>query len=776
MRLHGTARVHASFDVIAPGQDRHCLLEAAQAALEEEPRLQAIRFHPADQQVAIATLGVTDAGLEERVATRLKGEGAGESEGGCRLLLGESECGDCPRLHAGQPRAGFTLSQEEGWTTLARPTCPTAPRFWRWREVSWPRLVPRRTLEPEEADYEREWKGQMLAAVICGLLGLAGWLFPWERGVSPVFIAAYVAGSWFAASEAWKRLHRGVVDVHFLMLAVAGGSAAIGAWGEGAVLLFLFSLSGALEHYAMGRTEREIRSLFRAAPRTATLIEEGGERLVPVEQLIPGMRILVRPGELFPADAELREGRTAVDESTLSGESVPADKERGDVLFAGTLNLWGAVEGRVLKPAGESAIQRVIQLIREAQQRRAPVQRFTDRFGTPYTYGLLGLSLGMFLVWWLGWSRPPFVSTPETASAFYRAMTLLVVGSPCALVLSIPSAILAAIAWAARRGVLFRGGAALEKLADTTLVAMDKTGTLTTGELRVERVESIPPGREDEVAILAYSLERLSNHPLARAITRDGRRRGLRVVEVGEVESLPGLGLRTRSGEGEALLGRREWVEEESGVSLRRTGPEEERGFSEVWLVAGTLVGRVLLRDEVRPEAAELVRRLRELGLRTVVLTGDRGQAADRLGEELGLDDVRSGLSPEGKVDVLRELAWRGERVAMIGDGVNDAPSLAAAQVGVAMGARGSDAALEQADIVLMHDRLENFLTAFQLSGRTRRIIRQNLLISLGTVIVLGLAALAGQLPLTVGVLGHEGSTVVVVVNSLRLLVRGGGG
>jgi len=415
-------------------------------------------------------------------------------------------------------------------------------------------------------------------------------------------------------------------------------------------------------------------------------------------------------------------------------------------------------------------LQKVIQLIREAHQRKAPAQRFTDRFSTGYTYGVLGLSLAMFLFWWLGLGHAPWVSAPGQTSAFYRAMTLLVVASPCALVLSIPSAVLAAIAWAARRGILFRGGAAVEGLAGVRTVAMDKTGTLTTGELRVDAVESYPPGREDEVVQLAFSIEQLSQHPLARAVIRHGKHLGLASLEVDRFESVSGQGVCAEVGDRRMLLGRRGWIEQATGWSTGPGSVVNSPGCSEIWLWSEDLAGRILLRDDLRPTAAGVVQELGTLGLSVVVLTGDRPEAAASLRQHAGVQDVRAGLDPAAKVAMIGELSAQGGPVAMIGAGVNDAPSLAAADVGVAMGARGADAALEQAGVVLMNDRLENFVVAYRLSQRARRIIRQNLALSLGTVAVLVGFALAGSIPLTVGVLGHEGSTVLVVVNSLRLL------
>ena len=437
--------------------------------------------------------------------------------------------------------------------------------------------------------------------------------------------------------------------------------------------------------------------------------------------------------------------------------------------------MWGAVEVIVTKPAAESSLQKIITLIKEAQQQKAPSQQFADKFSTFYTYGVLGLSLAMFFVWRYALNYPAFTSTAEVHSAFYRTMTLLVVSSPCALVLSIPSAVLAAIAWSARHGILFRGGAAVEKLAEVDIVCLDKTGTLTTGELRVEKVESFPPGRENEIAQLAYSLEKLSTHPLARAITRHGKQQGFEPFMLDHFESVTGQGLRARRAGVECLLGRREWIIAERRAPVRpefvfSRGGATAAGFSEIWLAEGGLLGRITLRDDIRPQSAQVIDELRHEGLQSVVLTGDRRAAAEHLRSELKLDDIRAELKPEGKVAAIRELSGQGKKVAMIGDGVNDAPSLAVAHIGVAMGARGSDAALEQADVVLMHDRLENFLAAFRLSQRAQRVIKQNLFISLGTVVVLVTFAMLGKIPLTVGVVGHEGSTVVVVMNSLRLL------
>lgn len=761
-----------------PAGTAPCLIRSVATAFAEEPALEAVTIRREDQTLALATLGRVDVpALERRLQATLSEvcPPSGAAESACGLLAGASDCQACEQTVDPALRAGLVIRQEGERTTIARKSCPTAPRFWRWRTLALPRVVPREVELPEDEAALREWKGQLLAAGLCGCFALGAWAVGERPYALALHLAAYLAGGWYAAIEVWERLRHRVVDVHFLMLAVAAGSASIGKWDEGSILLFLFALSGALEHYALGRTQREIKSLFRSAPKVATVLDSAGREVeTPVEQLRPGQRILVKPGALFPVDAEVAKGRTAADESTLTGESAPVEKAVGDPVLAGTLNLWGAVEAVVVRPAQESALQKILRLIREAQHLKAPSQRFTDRFGAGYTYAVLGLTAVMFLVWWWGAGRPAFRAPDPADTAFYHAMTLLVVASPCALVLSIPSAILAAIARGARRGILFRGGAAVEKLAEVDVVAMDKTGTLTTGDLQVERVESFPPGQETEVARLACALERLSHHPLARAVVRYGKQRGLAPIELEHFESLPGLGIRARWQGRPVALGRREWIEAEYGAWPAGAGAGPgDAAHTEVWLAAGEVRGRLLFRDDLRPQARDLVATLRQLGLQTVVLTGDRPGPAAALQAELGLDDVRAGLRPEEKVAAIRALTLQGRRVAMIGDGVNDAPSLALAHVGVAMGARGSDAALEQADVVLMHDRLENFLAAWHLSRRARRVIRQNLVISLGTVAVLVAAALGGAIPLTVGVLGHEGSTVLVVLNSLRLLLGG---
>jgi Cd2+/Zn2+-exporting ATPase len=722
----------------------------------EQPGVGAVRLDPAAHRVSVATLGpVNLAELESRLAAT--------------IAAVETKFADQPaRLAA----AGFSLKREGGAVVIGRNMGATAENLWLWREMEWPEI------KAEPTPEDQEWRMLATLAAVCGGAGIAGLVssyaapgLPWlAKGF---YLVGVIAGAWDAAIDSWANLKKREIDIHFLMLAVAIGAMFIGAWGEAVLLLFLFSASGAMEEYALDRTQREVSSLLKSAPKRALVVDAGGqEQEVPVETLQVGQRVRVRPGGAFPADGLIVAGKSASDESSLTGEAAPVEKGVGDQVFSGTLNLWGAVDFTVVRPPAESTLQKIIRLIQTAQKLKAPSERFTDRFGTGYTYAVIGGSFAMFLVWWLGFQLPAFTNTPETRSAFYRAMTLMVVASPCALVLSIPSAILAAIAWGAKHGVLFRGGAAIEKLADINVVALDKTGTLTTGELAVVGYESFPAGRETEVMELAYALESKSEHPLARAIVRDAKARSVRVIELADFKNIVGQGVGGSYGGAQALLGRRELLETGPLAAWAEKLPPAPAELSEVWVIGKDVLGRVLLRDQIRMESKGVLAELKAMGIRTVMLTGDRRQAAESVARELGLDEVRAHLTPEQKVAAIQELraAAPGNRVAMVGDGVNDAPCLAAADVSVAMGARGSDAALEQAEVILMHDRIENFLAAERLSRRAKAIIRQNLTISLGVVVVMVVATAFGAVPLAVGVAAHEGSTLVVCINSLRLL------
>jgi Zn2+/Cd2+-exporting ATPase len=728
--------------------------EALAAFLVAEEGVEAIRLNPSERTVSLATLGPVNAVLlQEKLSAVLSSL--------------DEEWG---RVAETSLKGGLQVKQQGNELLLEKPSCFTAPGFWLWREYEWPASD---ELEEESGE---EWRALALQAAVCGVSLLLGWLIM-HQSWGPAWLhwlllgVSLVAGGWDAAVDAWPEMRRGTFDIHFLMLAVAAGAVSIGHWEEGALLLFLFSTSGALEHYVLHRTHREIHALTKAAPKIAHVLLASGETEDrPVQSLTVGERILVRPDELYPVDAVVIDGSSAADESAMTGEALPVQKEVGAEVYGGTLNLWGVVKLRVTKPATESALAKIITLIQKAQHLRAPSQRFTDAFGTRYTMAVLGAVAVAFLVWWLGLGLPAFHSTEGMRSAFYRAMTLLVVLSPCALVLSIPSAILAAIAWGARRGILFRGGSAIEKLAEVNVVAMDKTGTLTEGELKVEAVESFPPGVEQQVLQVALTMEVQSNHPIARAITAYGKSRGLEVNDISEYQSITGQGIRAKTAGGVSYVGRRELISQGALGQVLAEVPDAPVGHSEVWVLQGSVLGRILLRDEIRSGSKMVLAALHDENVRTIMLTGDRRAAAIEVAQKLGMQEVRAGLHPEDKVKAIHELTQSGLCVAMVGDGVNDAPSLAAADVSITMGARGSDAAMEQSDVVLMNDRIEKLLSARHISVRARAIIRQNMSISLGAVVIMAVATLSGRVPLTLGVLAHEGSTVLVCLNALRLI------
>ncbi len=635
---------------MSPPADRNWTEELVRF-LREQPEVRAVRIDTAAQKVAVATINdINLPDLEAKLAATIS---AVES----RLTTGAGL----------KVPGGYSLRQQGGAIVLGRDTCVTAEKLWLWREMEWPEI------KAEPSPEDQEWRTLALLAVVCGAAGLAGLLvenflpnLPWlARGL---FVIGLIAGAWDAAVDSWANLKKGDIDIHFLMLAVALGAMFIGAWGEAVLLLFLFSASGAMEGYALDRTQREVSALLKSAPKQATLVRpDGSEKEVAVEELQLRQRVRVKPGAAFAADGLIVSGRSASDESALTGEANPVEKTTGDQVFSGTLNLWGAVDYEVVRLPAESTLQKIIRLIQTAQKLKAPSERFTDKFGTGYTYAVIGGSAAMFLVWWLGFELPAFTNTPETRSAFYRAMTLMVVASPCALVLSIPSAILAAIAWGARHGVLFRGGAAIEQLAGINVVALDKTGTLTTGELAVVGYESFPPGRETELMELAYALEAKSEHPLARAIVRDAKARSVRLIELDDFKNLVGQGVQGRLDGAQALLGRRELLEAGPLAGWVEKLPPASAELSEVWVVGKDLLGRVLLRDQIRAESRAVLAELKKRGIHTVMLTGDRRQAAESVARELGVAEVRAHLTPEQKVEAIQLLrqgpptpqAWR---------------------------------------------------------------------------------------------------------------------
>ena len=608
----------------------------------------------------------------------------------------------------------------------------------------------------------RDYRVMLLLAAICGSSMLTGFLLQ-RAGVNGLAIAvcftiAYIAGGWFSVQDVGHSLRLGKIDIQFLMIAVALGALFVRGWTEGAMLLFLFSLSNALEQFANYRTRQTIDSLLKTAPKHALRRDGDTWREIPVEEVEPGDELLVKAGELFPADGIVIEGGTSADESALTGESLPVAKRVGDSAAGGTLSIDGQCVIRVTRELEESALSRIVALIESAQQQKAPAQRFTDSFSRYYTWVALSLGAAVFGAL-LFLHRAP-------ADAFYRAMTVLVVASPCALVLSIPSAILVAIAVAARHGILFRGGVAIENLAGVTQFAFDKTGTLTKGALAVSRIAPFNSQPADLVLKIGGSIAQFSTHPLARAITREAEKRRLPRLQAMDFNNIPGLGMEALIDGKRILMGSRTLLRER-GVSLPAVEMTSE---AEVWIADTQAHGVIYLRDEIRPNARRVVDFLKRRGLSVTLMTGDRLVAAENVAAQVGIEDVRADFTPEAKLQCVHDWRAAGKKVAMVGDGINDAPSLTAADVSIGMGARGSDAALEQADVILMHDKIENVEQAFELSRRARSIIRQNITISLGVICLLLVSALAERINLTAGVIGHEGSTVIVILNGLRLL------
>jgi Cd2+/Zn2+-exporting ATPase len=619
-----------------------------------------------------------------------------------------------------------------------------------WRNRPFPRPVP------------RDYRVMLLLAAICGLSTLVGFLLSRagirEELVAPFFALAYVSGGWFATQDVGHALKRGKIDIQFLMVAVAIGALFVKGWTEGATLLFLFSLSNGLEQFANYRTRKSIESLLKVAPKYALRRENGRWVKAPIEKVQIGNELLVKPGELFPVDGLMIEGATSADESALTGESIPVVKQIGDTVSGGTLNLDGQSVIRVTRRLGESALSRILGLIEMAQQQKAPAQHFTDNFSRYYTWIALSLAAVVFVVL-LVMHRP-------LADAFYRSMTVLVVASPCALVLSVPSAILVAIAAAARSGILFRGGVAVENLAGATQFAFDKTGTLTKGALVVARIASFDSQGEDALLRRAASVAHFSTHPLARAIIAEVGKRNLPITEATDFLNLPGLGMEASVNGNRIFVGSRRLLHDR-GIALPAI---ESTNDAEVWIANDQALGVIYLRDEIRPAAKPVIDFLKQYGLSVTLLTGDRVGPAAMVAEQVGITDIRAELSPQAKLKCIHDWRASGKKVAMVGDGINDAPSLTAADVSIGMGARGSDAALEQADIVLMHDKIENVEDAFVLSRRARSVIRENVVVSLGVILFLIVSALAEKINLTTGVIGHEGSTVIVILNGLRLL------
>jgi Zn2+/Cd2+-exporting ATPase len=607
-----------------------------------------------------------------------------------------------------------------------------------------------------------------LVALLVGWLGvISGVLSP--TAVLIAYVVSYIAGGFYATGKAIGELLGGSLSVDLLMITAALGAAAIGEWPEGAILLFLFSLSGTLEQFVLARTRRAIEALMDLTPDEAIVLRNGQEVRVPVEDLRLDEIILVRPGERIAADGNIHSGSTSIDQSALTGESMPVERNVGDPVFAGTINLNGAIEVCVTRLASETTLARIVVLVEEAQSERAQSQHLTTWFGARYTGAVLVLAALTLLV-------PVTLLGEAFDSSFYRAMTVLVVASPCAIVISIPAAILAAIASAARGGVLFKGGAHVESIGTIKAIAFDKTGTLTVGRPQLCDLRAASGTSPETVLQLAASAESYSEHPLASAIVAAARERGVELLPTSHLQALVGHGIRADVADRVVWIGKAELFTER-GVTvppdLALAATDYQRDGKTTMFVGDetAVIGLLAVADTVRPSAEPAIRHLRELGVeRMVMLTGDNELAARAIAGRLGIDYVAN-LLPEDKLRVIQRLRKEHGTVAMVGDGINDAPSLASANLGISLGVTGTDVALETADVILMADDLRHLPYAVALGRSANRIIRQNLVFAFSVMLVLLFAAFFATLRLPLAVVGHEGSTVLVILNGLRLLM-----
>ena len=640
---------------------------------------------------------------------------------------------------------------------------------------------------------------QMVLTALCALTGLGGVAVGrWGTDPAwrvPLYIVSYLTGGWGPTRDLLANIFRGQLDINLLMIAAAAGSAVLGHWGEGAVLLFLFSLSGTLERYTMERTARSIESLVELRPDTALVVRNGREERVAVETIAVGADVRTLPGERFAVDGVILDGETSADESTLTGESEPVTKRPGDKVFAGTLNLHGAPLVRVEKTTEETALSKIVRMVQEAGRAKSTPERFVERWQRFYVIAVFaGAALAALL--------PLLILHAHWTEAWYRGLVLLVAASPCAVVIASPAAMLSAITHAAHHGVLFKGSAHLERMGEVTALAFDKTGTITEGKTRLNGIRLVEGTLEEvELLRLAAAVEARSEHHTARAVRHEAERRGLELPAVTEFETHSGEGVHGHVagywvGAGREQLFRRHEIALSSEIkaataALRAEGRTviivvvSRQGDGPNGRVAagsptgpdralpGSAVATALISisDVVRPRASAAIAACRRLGVEHVImLTGDHAVVADAIGKEVGVDQVRAGLLPDQKVSAIRELKSRWPTLAMVGDGVNDAPALATASVGIAMGGAGTDVALDTADVVLMRDDLKGIPFSLWLARRARRVVTQSLTFAFCMIGLLVITTLLGILPLWLAVVGHEGSTLLVIANGVRLL------
>ena len=627
--------------------------------------------------------------------------------------------------------------------------------------------------EPEATLYVRN--KELIWSLIAIVLLLIAWAGEKWAGVSrsasiALYLGSYAFGSFDLLRHAAKSWIKGRFrfDIDLLMLVASIGAATLGEWAEGAFLLCLFSFAHALEHYALDRARGAIRALADLAPPVARVLKDGREAEVPVDQVAVGDVVVVRPAERIPVDGKVRTGRSAVNQAPITGESVPVEKAPGMEVFAGTINGEGALEVDTTRAAGDRTLDRVIKLVSEAQTQKAPTQQFTERFESIFVPAVIVADVLLITI-------PPLIGLWSWQTSFYRGMAMLVAASPCALALGTPAAVLAAIAQAARNGVLIKGGAHLENLGSLRAIAFDKTGTLTVGKPEVVDLLPSTGVAEKELLSVAAAVERRSQHPLAQAVTRRAEAIESDLPEAGDLESVTARGVYSTIGDERVEIGGlRLWEGQEIAAEIRRAIEKLQAGGRSVMAVklGDRWLGVVGVADRPRDNVRRILDALRFLGIRPLVmLTGDNKGVGEAIGSEVGVDEVKADLLPEDKVGAIREMLTSYGQVAMVGDGVNDAPALANATVGIAMGGAGTAVALETADVALMGDDLAKLPFVVGLSRAARGVIRQNLYLSLGVIALLVLATTTGTFGIGPAVFVHEGSTLIVLANALRLLI-----
>ena len=619
--------------------------------------------------------------------------------------------------------------------------------------------------------------GLLLVAGLTTHVATSGWraAIGGQEGLSMplasrfLYLGALIAGAWYVAPKAWRALFRLRPDMNLLMTVAVIGALVIDEFFEAAAVAFLFALSLALESWSVGRARRAIGALMSLSPQTARVLgADGTEEIVEVADVSVGSTIVVRPGDKFPLDGRIAKGETTVNQAPITGESLPVAKSVGNEVYAGTINEDGAVEFVTTKPAENTTLARIIRMVGDAQSKRSPSEQWVERFALYYTPSVMALALAVMVL-------PPFALGGAWSTWFYQGLVLLVIACPCALVISTPVSIVAALTTAARQGVLIKGGPYMEAPARLKAVAMDKTGTLTEGHPEVRRVIPLSGHTEEEVLEIAAAVEARSEHPLAKAVVRAAESRNIRPPAAEDLQAIKGKGARATVGGQQVWLGSHRLLEErgQETPDMHEELEAMERDGSSVVVVGrdGHVCGLIALADRIRPDAKTALERMRASGIdQIIMLTGDNRGTGEAIGREAGVDEVRAELLPEDKVAAIEELVRRHGQVAMIGDGVNDAPAMARGTLGIAMGAVGTDAALETADIALMGDDLLGVAWLIGHSRRTLSIIRQNIFASLAVKAVFVVLTLLGHTSLWTAIAADTGASLAVIFNGLRLL------